>query len=116
MGFVYAFFDNELGLGTPIYVGKTEHLANRLYQHFGAKTKYLLQDAERVKSVRYSNVGEHYDLVETHLIHKYRPILNKFFNCYSENVTKFFGADKDIKDLNCMITMEQIKKRFGNGQ
>jgi excinuclease UvrABC nuclease subunit len=79
VGYVYKFL-NELN--EIVYIGSTGNIGNRMYNHFyapaGHRAKKMQDGLERVREIRYCKLPTRNDalIVETILIHKYKPILN----------------------------------------
>ena len=110
MGFVYAFYDNDSGVGKPIYIGRSDRIQYRLQEHFG-KRPYLGEHSKRVMSIRYAKVDGHGEMDEAKLINKYRPELNivvpdmrRFEMCNHKCI--------DLNDMNCLIRRYQLDRRY----
>jgi len=85
--FVYKFINyyDEI-----IYIGKTSNIKNRIKTHFGKNGHLDFVCYNNTKKIMYSEVNSAYnaEIIETYLIHKYKPLYN--------DEKKYKGNSKDI--------------------
>ena len=74
-GYVYAFYDKN---GLLLYIGKTNNLETRMYQHFvknGHLPEKCYKNTQTIKYIKFPTISDA-EIYEMFLIKKYKPLYN----------------------------------------
>ena len=112
VGYVYKFL-NELN--EVVYIGSTGNIGNRMYNHFyapvGHRAKKMQDGLKQVKEIYYCKLPSRNDalIVETILIHKYKPVLNT--ESVSDGAVSVAKFDEGSVEWNVKTPQDFERKR-----